>query len=125
MINAEELGRKVVLARKKRGMKAEDMAEALGIARNSLYRREHGTHAFTALEIAFIAEVLEFDVGYFYTPGTPPIHGDIKTPEKKKAQEIMKLLSLFDRADDLEAIRQAILQAAKGRINTGDSESSL
>ena len=68
-MEAEELGRRLRIAREARGLSQRTVADALGLPRTAITQMEAGNRSVSTLELTKLAELYLHPVSYFLQEG--------------------------------------------------------
>lgn len=72
-VDARELGERVRLARRRKGLTQDDLAQSVGLDRTAINKLETGVRKISALELSDIARVLGVRMSSFFEDETPAV----------------------------------------------------
>jgi len=136
MIDATQLGNRLRVARERRGLSQQAVADALDLPRTAVTNMESGSRAVSTLELTKLAEIYGYSAAFFLAANEEPEAEDLSVvlhralPEMEHAPEVetavQRLLDLYCEGAVLrrmldQTIEQTVPNYAARMTNVGDS----
>ena len=102
-IDKKEIGRRLATARRQKGLKQEEVAVKVGLARTTMVAIEKGERAVKPEELLSFAEVYEREIGDFVRPisMTKPAIAQFRGPAYATNEDIDNISPYIERLDEL------------------------
>lgn len=120
-ISQEEIGLRIALLRKQKGLSQEDLAKRIELPRSSLAQLELGNRKLDAILLVSLALILGFSIDYFLSTdfAVEKVVEEDKKPDKEKSEERISVPTL-----NIEKFRNVllyILGRCAGKPNVGET----